>query len=375
MESFFCVDRTKQTVRVDDMCISAAVIGEVMSAEKNRLNEYQLQVLDFLQEWFGDSDTLRVQTSGSTGAPKQMEVEKERMMAGAMATCDFLQLTASCQALLCLPMQYIAGKMMVVRALVAGFRLLTVPPCGHPLAGLETVPDFAAMVPLQVHNSLQVDEEAERLRSLPVLIIGGGAIDAALEQTLKGFPHQVWSTYGMTETLSHVALRQLNGGADSSWYVPMKGVETSLHEGALCIYAPAVHPGVLQTNDLAEMNVRGEFRILGRKDNVINSGGIKIQIEEVEDALRSCLSVPFLVTSVPHPVLGEEMVVLVKGDESSNIAELIKRRCQAGLPAYWHPKRVIFVDELPFTETGKPQRAAAKALAANKAGHLQCRKE
>ncbi|EJW96875.1 O-succinylbenzoic acid--CoA ligase family protein [gut metagenome] len=360
---------------MDDMCISAATIEEVIADGQSRLNEYQLQVLAFLQEWFSDCATLRVQTSGSTGLPKQMEVEKDRMMASAMATCDFLRLTSSCQALLCLPMQYIAGKMMVVRALVAGFRLLTVPPCGHPLAGLEEKPDFAAMVPLQVYNSLQVNEEAEKLRSLPVLIIGGGAIDVSLEQTLKCFPNQVWSTYGMTETLSHIALRRLNGGADSSWYVPMKGVKVSLYEGALRIYAPAVYPGVLQTNDLAEMNDRGEFRILGRRDNVINSGGIKIQIEEVEDALRPCMPVPFLVTSVPHPVLGEEMVVLVKDDGSFNIVDLIERQCQSALPVYWRPKRVLFVEELPFTETGKPQRARARELALNKAGHLKYRKE
>ena len=186
METVYCLDRMKQQVRVDDLCISADTIGEVKAAEQGRLNDYQRQVLDFLQEWFSEADTMRVQTSGSTGAPKLMEVEKVRMMASAVATCDFLQLNASCRALLCLPMQYIAGKMMVVRALVAGFRLLTVSPCGHPLADLEVVTDFAAMVPLQVCHSLQVPAEAERLRSTGVLMIGGGAIDAALEQTLKG---------------------------------------------------------------------------------------------------------------------------------------------------------------------------------------------
>lgn len=358
---------------MDDLCISADTIGEVKAAEQGRLNDYQRQVLDFLQEWFSEADTMRVQTSGSTGAPKLMEVEKVRMMASAVATCDFLQLNASCRALLCLPMQYIAGKMMVVRALVAGFRLLTVSPCGHPLADLEVVTDFAAMVPLQVCHSLQVPAEAERLRSTGVLMIGGGAIDAALEQTLKGFPHPVWSTYGMTETLSHIALRRLDGEAASSWYIPMRGVSLSLHEGALCIDAPAVHPGVLCTNDLAEMNERGEFRILGRRDNVINSGGIKIQMEEVEDALRPCLSVPFQVTAVPHPVLGEEMVVLVEGTCSSACVAEIERCCRTGLPAYWCPKRVIFVDRLPLTETGKPQRKRARELALNTEGHPQCR--
>ena len=199
---------------------------------------------EFLEVWHNDSPFLQVQTSGSTGAPKPMAVEKRRMLASARITCDFLGLKPGDTALLCMPLDYIAGKMMVVRALECSLRLVSVPPSGHPLAhetALSQVFDFAAMVPLQVYNSLQVPAERSRLMQIRQLIIGGGAIDDALAAALKSFPHAVWSTYGMTETLSHIALRRLNGPEASDCYTPFPSVRLSLSaDGCLIIEAPAV---------------------------------------------------------------------------------------------------------------------------------------
>ena len=155
---------------------------------------------EFLEVWHNDSPFLQVQTSGSTGAPKPMLVEKERMRRSARITCDFLGLREGDTALLCMSLDYIAGKMMVVRAIERGLRLLTVAPSGHPLQHTGDI-DFAAMVPMQVYNSLQVPEERQRLMAIRHLIIGGGAIDVSLAAELKNFPHAVWSTYGMTETM------------------------------------------------------------------------------------------------------------------------------------------------------------------------------
>ena len=166
-----------------------------------------LQDLDaFLQEWQNDEPTVWVHTSGSTGTPKPMQVEKKRMEASARLTCAFLGLKEGDSALLCMPLQYIAGKMVVVRSLVAGLRLIPMAPSGHPLKDLKEAPTFAAMIPMQVYNTLQVPEEKDILMGIKHLIIGGGAIDDALANELKDFPNQVWSTYGMTETLSHIAL-------------------------------------------------------------------------------------------------------------------------------------------------------------------------
>lgn len=325
----------------------------------------------FLAEWYNDSPTVLVHTSGSTGEPKPLLVEKRRMEASAHITCSFLGLREGDTALLCLPLDYIAGKMMVVRSLTCGLRLLAVSPSGNPLETMTEHIDFAAMVPLQVWNTLQVSEERERLMQIRHLIIGGGAIDDRLAQALAAFPNNVWSTYGMTETLSHIALRRLNGPDCSEWYTPFDGVCVSVNaDGCLVINAPAVHDGPLVTNDIAELQLPSQseragreflrFRILGRKDNVICSGGVKIQIEEVESLLRRRVRVPYIITKAPDERLGEQVVMLT---ESADIAAL-QNICREVLPKYWQPRRILTVNRLPLTATGKPARAEAMRIAA-----------
>ena len=315
----------------------------------------------FLQEWQNDEPTVWVHTSGSTGTPKPLQVEKERMRSSAHITCSFLGLKEGDSALLCMPLQYIAGKMVVVRSLVAGLRLLPVAPSGHPLKDLEEIPTFAAMIPMQVYNTLQVAEEREKLMKIKHLIIGGGAIDDRLANALKVFPNHVWSTYGMTETLSHIALRRLNGKESSDWYTPFESVNIRLsEEGTLIIHAPKVCPEELTTNDIAEINSEGKFRILGRKDNTINSGGVKIQIEQVETALKAHLDIPFQITARKDAKFGEIVVLIYnKVKEEADI----RRICEEKLPAYWVPKVYLPVEELPLTGTGKPDRATARKWA------------
>ena len=315
----------------------------------------------FLEEWHNDSPYVKVQTSGSTGTPKPMLVEKRRMLASARRTNDFLGLKPDDTALLCMSLDYIAGKMMVVRSLERGLRLVSVEPSGHPLASdnINGQLDLVAMVPMQVYNLLQVPEERERLKQIKHLIIGGGAIDEALAEELKDFPHDVWSTYGMTETLSHIALRRINGEDASDWYTPFPSVEVSLSEdGCLVIDAPEVCEDRLVTNDIAELGGDGRFRILGRKDNVICSGGIKIQAEEVERLLRPHLRVPYLISKRPDEKFGEVVVLLTEGD-----VESAKTTCEAVLPKYQRPKAYVHVSEIPLTETGKPARRQAEELA------------
>ena len=314
----------------------------------------------FLEEWHNDSPYVKVQTSGSTGTPKPMLVEKRRMLASARRTNDFLGLKPDDTALLCMSLDYIAGKMMVVRSLERGLRLVSVEPSGHPLSSdnINGQLDLVAMVPMQVYNSLQVLEERERLKQIKHLIIGGGAIDEALAEDLKDFPHDVWSTYGMTETLSHIALRRINGEEASDWYTPFPSVEVSLSEdGCLVIDAPEVCEDRLVTNDIAELDGEGRFRILGRKDNVICSGGIKIQAEEVERLLHPHLRVPYLLSKRPDEKFGEVVVLLTEGD-----VETAKTVCEAVLPKYQRPKAYVHVSEIPLTETGKPARRQAEEL-------------
>ena len=315
---------------------------------------------EFLEEWNSDSPYVEVKTSGSTGEPKRMLVEKQRMRASARITCDFLGLKAGDTALLCMPLDYIAGKMMVVRAIERDLKLVVVEPSGHPLVKQRDGFTFAAMVPMQVYNSLQVPEERERLKQIKHLIIGGGAIDEAMAEELKTFLNHVWSTYGMTETLSHIALRRLSGPEASEWYTPFPSVSVSLNEeGCLVIDAPEVCKERLVTNDIAELSTDNQsFRILGRKDNVICSGGIKIQAEEVERMLKSHLRVPYLLSKRPDKKFGEVVVLLTEGD-----VEKAKKVCEAVLPKYQRPKVYIHVSEIPLTETKKPARRQAEELA------------
>lgn len=320
----------------------------------------------FLSEWFSPSVSVSVQSSGSTGTPKHFFVEKSRMRASARMTCSFLGITERDIALLCMPLQFIGAKMVVVRSAVTGMRLLAATPSSHPLKGLNCQPTFIAMTPAQVYTSLETEEEEMRLRNARHIIIGGSSVDAALQSRLMDFPNAVWSTYGMTETLSHIALRRLNGPEASQWYTPLPGVRVRLTEReTLAIHANGITTEELQTNDLAQIDGQGRFRIRGRTDNTINSGGIKMQIEELEQQLADAMPCPFMITAAPDKHYGEVVVMLVEGPQVPANAELICRRL---LHRYCVPKRFIAIHALPKTGSGKPDRASARRLAAQPIG-------
>ena len=325
---------------------------------------------DFFSEWNNDSDRVLVHTSGSTGKPKPMMVEKKRMLNSARITCDFLGLKPGDSALLCMSLDYIAGKMVVVRSIERHLHLISVPPSGHPLKDIDLKDvngeiTFAAMVPMQVYNTLQVPEERERLTHIRHLIIGGGAIDASLEKELQALPGNIaiWSTYGMTETLSHIALRRINGAEASEWYQPFDSVKISqTEEGCLVIDAPLVCAETLVTNDIVEIESyiynkveKLRFRIKGRKDNVICSGGIKIQIEEVEALLKPHLEKPFMLAKKKDEKFGEIAVLLSENKEIKTVEATVRRLLSDH--KYWIPREFLHVDHLPLTETGKPKRS------------------
>lgn len=400
----------------------------------------------FYEEWNNGQDLLLVHTSGSTGAPKPLWVEKRRMLNSARITCDFLGIKPGDTALLCLPLDYIAGKMMVVRSIERNLSLTSVTPDNHPLRSIieqcrqnGTDPEsvritLAAMVPSQVYCSLQDAEERSMLMQIKHLIIGGGSIPSDLEQQLQHFPNHVWSTYGMTETLSHIALRRLNGTESDRWYTPFESVNISISteeerkeerteseeeraeseeqraeskeqrgksreerakdeermRGCLIIHAPQVCRHPLTTNDIAELHDDGRrFRIIGRKDNVICSGGIKIQAEEVEETLQQFIPYPIAITRLPDVKFGEIVVLLIgseregsgkrkeqraerkeerekgkeqRGKSKEELEEALKNAF-SHLHKYAIPKRIIHTESIPRTETGKTDRAKCLQLA------------
>lgn len=323
---------------------------------------FTADLADFMREWLDAKDWVHGQTSGSTGTPKQLKLSKEAMTESAARTCAFLGLAPGVTAYLCMPVKYVGGKMMVVRAMTQGLDLIWNTPSLTPMKGLREPPVFTAMTPMQATAALADPDEPELLKGTRHILLGGSAVSPTLAAAVADFPNAVWSTYGMTETVSHIALRRLSGEKAAESYMPLPGVTVSLAEnGALTIDAPGIAAGRLVTNDLAEILADGSFRILGRLDNVINTGGIKVQIETAETILRDIINAPIAVTSVPDEKTAEKVVLLVAGSfDEKDLMEAAK----AKLPRYWNPKVIVRVDEIPETGSGKPDRRAIRALAA-----------
>ncbi len=334
------------------------------------------ELADFLDEWDAPSPFMELRTSGSTGSPTVLQAPKSAMRASAGMSCHAFGLHEGDTALLCLPLRYIAGKMMVVRALVAGLRLAVVEPCADPLScpalqeALEREGcrlDFAPLVPMQAIRGLEGAGGAERLARVRTLLLGGGFIPPKLEEALQHRPScRAYASYGMTETLSHIALRRLNGSERQSFYTPLPGVEVSISPGGtLCIRAPRLGIEHLETNDLAQPAPGGGFTILGRRDAVINSGGIKIQAEELEQRLHAATGLTLIAVPRTHAELGDCVALLWEGaaENAEGDARRLRAACEA-LPRYHRPRLVQRVEQLPRTDTGKIARAACRELAA-----------
>ena len=308
----------------------------------------------FLDEWWGEDECILLQTSGSTGKPTTMRARKEHMLASAHSTCRFFGLNDRSQALLCLPLRYIAGKMMVVRALACGMNLLVREPSSSPLKDIQVQLNFVAMVPMQATCTLREPHGAQQLARCGTILLGGGFVDSALEEELQHISAQVYASYGMTETLSHIAMRRVNGADKSDAYTPLPGVSVSLTErGTLAITAPNIGVKNLETNDLATITEDGRFRILGRADSVINSGGIKIQAEEIEQHIAATTGIQCVALPTPHPVLGQAIALLWEGNPNDEPA---LRQALQELPKYHFPHIIQHIHSLPRTATGKIAR-------------------
>ncbi len=347
------------------MCEHITINGISISAKslpewKTATSGISADLAEFLHAWFSPAPTIELRTSGSTGKPKIIHAPKSAMRASAQLSCEIFGLTRGKTALLSLPLQYIAGKMMVVRALVSGCELLLQEPSSTPLAALTSTIDFAPLVPMQATTTLQHPQGREQLSRVRQILLGGSFIDSALTDALQTLPSQVYASYGMTETLSHIALRHINGPERSEWYKPLRGVTLALTpEHTLAISAPHLGISQLVTNDVAEIAPNGSFRILGRIDSVINSGGVKIQAEEVEQQLQACTGLTVLAVPAPHAVLGQCVALLWEGPVTAHdgLQEAI-----LNLPAYHRPRYIRHLSALPRTATGKLNRAAAAAL-------------
>ncbi|TVZ51885.1 AMP-binding protein [Dokdonia sp. Hel_I_53] len=313
---------------------------------------YEQSVGEFILEWLDDKKYVFAQTSGSTGAPKSIKIFKIHMVHSAKATGAYFGLPEKTKALLCLPVHYIAGKMMLVRAMVLGWHIDMTQPKSNPIDNVYRRYDFCAMTPLQLDNSLS------RLHLLKKLIVGGGAISAPLFHRVQGLKVKVYETYGMTETVTHIAARRVNPKKNREVPLPFKVLPkvtvNADARGCLVIKAPFVSVDPVITNDLVEVLSYKKFNWLGRIDNVINSGGVKLYPEQIEYKLASVISVPYFISSIPDDKLGERIVLFVEQEESFTFDEDLLDKSKF-LP-FELPKLVISLSSFQRTNTGKIQR-------------------
>lgn len=314
--------------------------------------EFEKKVKIFLEEWFSEKKGVNVQTSGSTGVPKIFEIEKKKMVNSAVMTCNFLGLKEGDTALLCLPVEYISGKMMIVRSIERKLQLKIADPSLKPVEDLDEEIDFCAMTPLQVENSL------EKLHLIKNLIIGGAAVSESLKNKILQMnlsaSNRIFETYGMSETLSHIGLKQLMPEQED-FFTVFEKVSISLDErGCLKIFAPNVNAEELQTNDLVNIKNEKQFKFLGRIDNVINSGGAKIFPETLEALVKKELPNEAIFVGLPDESLGQKLILVLEGDES---AEVIKKVSEIPFEKNFHrPKEIIFINKIPRTPNGKVNR-------------------
>lgn len=310
---------------------------------------YEVSMAQFLEEWLNFDDSITVQTSGTTGNSKDITISKQQMINSAEATGAYFKAGEGTKALLCLSSNYIAGKMMLVRAMVLGWDIHVVAPEKDALVEYDNPYDFVAMVPYQLHHSIDALDKVKRL------IVGGGAISSELEAQLQEKNTEVFATYGMTETITHVAVRRINGFAKSDRFTALPNVKFSIDKrGCLVIDAPKVSHKRVVTNDLVDLHSPLSFTWLGRFDNMINTGGIKVKPEAVEAKLSENIKIPFIIASEKDPQLGERVILIL--ESTSKDAPQDYSKALSGLASYERPKKIYTLSQFPYTETGKIKR-------------------
>ena len=334
--------------------ISFATVQEILNVTSTISPEIQT----FLQDWFSDKPTIAVQTSGSTGTPKSIELQKKHMINSAIATATYFNLLQKKTALLCLPITYIAGKMMLIRAISLGWHLDIVVASSNPLEKISKSFDFSAMIPLQLENSLQ------NLHQIKKLIVGGGAVSQQLQEKLQTIDCKVFATYGMTETITHIAIKKLNHTQiNPTFFEVLPNVSIYKdHRDCLVIDAKNISEKVIFTNDIVQLVSKNKFEILGRFDNIINSGGIKLQPEIIEEKLSEIIKQRFFVAGIPDEKLGEKLVLLIESEGKIDKEDVYKStlfsqiKTLKNISKYEIPKEIVILNNFNETTSGKIQR-------------------
>ena len=358
MQNVFTLPETHPEFRLNGLHYTNEELAAVAYSLIKEGEPYEGQAGSFLLDWLNDKDFVEVKTSGSTGPAKKLKIRKQFMVNSARATGKFFELPQGTTALHCLPANFIAGKMMLVRAMLLGWKLDLVLPTANPLDRIFKIYDFCAMTPFQLDNSLS------RLHLIKKLIVGGGSVSTNLKNLVQGIGTEVYETYGMTETVSHIAARPVNpkkkGQGEPLPFTVLPNVDISIDDrNCLVIDAPQLTEETLITNDVVELLSEKTFLLKGRIDNVINSGGIKLHPEEIEAKLAPIIAHRFFVTSLPDPALGEKLVLMVESDFSESALNNLEREIKSchKLGKFEVPKKIYFVGKFEETPNGKIHRA------------------
>lgn len=305
-------------------------------------NSYEMEAGRFLMDWLDEKDYVEVNTSGSTGTPRALKIPKQQMVDSALATGDFFGVTVGHSGLMCLPASYIAGKMMFVRAMILGLNVELVTPSSHPLEQTDKTFDFAAMVPLQAVNSIA------QLHRVGTLLVGGGKLSLESRELLKKADCNVFETFGMTETVTHFAARNIK---TEKFFKTLPGVSISTdNQKHLKVKMPWMDEEIT-TNDVVDIVSESEFDWLGRADFVVNSGGIKLFPEQIEAKMEKFMLTPFFLAGKPCDQLGERLILVVEGPKVT-----LSKRLFEDLSEFEKPKEIYFVDHFVRSPSGKIRR-------------------
>lgn len=338
---------------------------------------YGMHALRFCREWLSGKPTFTLHTSGSTGTPKSIELTRTQMVASALLTGETFGLQPGDRALCCLNVAYVAGVMMLVRAMELRLDLTVVEPAANPLASLpDNVHfDFCAFVPVQLQTILEnTPARLPVIDGAKAILLGGAPVSGSLAEKLQTLAAPVFSTYGMTETVSHVAIRRLNGPGRSDAYHLLRGVEAGTDDrDCLWVRGPMTDFSPVQTNDVVEFTNSQTFRWLGRFDSIVNSGGVKVVPERVEAALEPLLRQAgcggrFFVCGLPDERLGQRLTAVLEGTPiSGNGLETVRRKAEETLTRFEVPRGWEFLEIFPETATGKIDKPRVVELLTHRA--------
>jgi len=328
------------------------------------LPAFEKAVLSFIIDWRTGKETFKLKSSGSTGKQKEITLYRDQMIASAKSTLEYLNISSGGSALLCLDPRYIAGKMVIVRSLTGKLDLYAYNPMANPLSDheIEYSLDLASFVPYQVVEILKDPYSFSIFRRIKNVLIGGAGISHELEEKLKSMGNRIYHSFGMTETISHIALKQLSGIDQSQYFKVLPGVDIgSDTRGCLTVKGKISRGKTIITNDLVEIKSNNAFEWNGRIDQVINTGGIKININSLEIKIREILEsknfrIDFFIDHIPDEKLGQKIVLIFESGNSEINLEQIKGILKMQLTKFEMPKNLYAIQKFGLTDSGKINR-------------------